>query len=77
MPDKMPSVSGKKLLDYYLKQGSELKRIKGSHHVIKSSFNQKIFVIPIHKNEDLDRGTLHAILTQSGVDIEYFLKTYK
>ena len=77
MVDKIPSISGKKLLNYFMKQGSEFKRAKGSHHVLKSSFNGKVFVIPIHKNEDLDRGTLYAILKQSGIELEYFLKTYK
>lgn len=46
MGEKLPVVSGKDLLDFYLKCGCELKRIKGSHHVIKSIYNESMFVIP-------------------------------
>jgi predicted RNA binding protein YcfA (HicA-like mRNA interferase family) len=36
MGEKLPVISGKELLQFYIKMGCELKRVKGSHHVIKS-----------------------------------------
>lgn len=73
MGERLPVISGKDLLSFYLKMGCELKRVKGSHHVIKSIFNGQMFVIPIHSNEELDRGTLRVIIRQSGMDIEHFI----
>lgn len=76
MGEKLPVVSGKDLLDFYIKLGFELKRIKGSHHVLKSGVNGRMFVIPIHSNEDLDRGTLKGIIQQSGLKYDEFLKLW-
>jgi len=69
----LPIVSGKKLLNFFIHSGCNLKRIKGSHHVLKSNINGKMFVIPIHSNENLDRGTLKAILTQAGLSKDEFV----
>lgn len=77
MTDKMPVVKGKELLIFYIKIGCELKRVKGSHHVLKSKFNGNIFVIPVHSNEDLDRGTLKSIIIQSGLSFDEFLEYWK
>lgn len=72
MGEKFPVITGKDLLDFLIKQGCELKRVKGSHHVVKSIYNQKMFVIPVHSNEDLDRGTLRSILRQVGLGSDDF-----
>jgi predicted RNA binding protein YcfA (HicA-like mRNA interferase family) len=77
MGDKFPVITGKDLIDFLLKHGCELKRVKGSHHVLKSVYNNKIFVIPVHSNEDLDRGTLRSILRQVGIDVESFIDLWK
>lgn len=44
MGEKLPIISGKELLQFYIKMGCELKRVKGSHHVIKSIYNDSMFV---------------------------------
>jgi predicted RNA binding protein YcfA (HicA-like mRNA interferase family) len=77
MGEKLPIVSGKDLLHFYLKNGCELKRVKESHHVVQSSFNGGIFVIPIHSNEELDRGLLRAIIRQSGLEVDEFTLMWK
>lgn len=76
MGERLPVVTGKGLLEFYIKLGFELKRVKGSHHVLKSKLNSKMFVIPIHTNEDLDRGTLKGIIQQSGLKYDEFLKLW-
>ena len=73
MGEKLPVISGKDLLIFYIKMGCELKRVKGSHHVLKSIYNDQMFVIPVHSNEELDRGTLRVIIRQSGLDIDRFI----
>ena len=77
MAEKLPVIKGKDLIKFFLKYGSELKRIKGSHHVILSKFNNHIFVIPAHSDEELDRGLLRGIIRQSGLDIEQFIEMWK
>lgn len=77
MGEKFPVITGKDLLDSLLKQGCELKRVKGSHHVRKSVYNAKMFVIPVHSNENLDRGTLRSILGQAGINAESFIELWE
>lgn len=72
MGEKLPVISGKDLLQFYIRMGCELKRVKGSHHVIKSIYNDSMFVIPVHANEELDRGLLRAIIRQSGLEVDRF-----
>lgn len=77
MGKKLPVISGKDLLNFYIEIGCELKRIKGSHHVIKSIYNESMFVIPVHSNEKLDRGLLRAIIRQSGLEVDDFIELWK
>ena len=77
MCEKLPVISGKDLLNFYLKCGCELKRVKGSHHVLKSIYNGSMFVIPVHSNEEIDRGLLKAIIRQSGIELEQFTLLWK
>jgi len=77
MGKKLPVISGKDLLSFYVRMGCELKRIKGSHHVIKSIYNESMFVIPVHSNEKLDRGLLRAIIRQSGLEVDDFIELWK
>lgn len=44
---------------------------KGSHVVLKRKDGQRTIIIPDHN--ELDRGTLKAILKQSGFEIEELL----
>ena len=77
MGEKLPVITGKELLAFYIQLGCESRRIKGSHHVLKSNINGKMFVIPIHANEDLDRGTLKAIIQQSGLNQDEFIRLWE
>ena len=77
MAEKLPVIKGKDLIKFFLKYGCEVKRVKGSHHVIWSKFNNHIFVVPVHSDEELDRGLLRAIIRQSGLDIEQFIDMWK
>jgi len=54
----------KDLLKLAKQNGWELKRINGSHHILRK--NGKIIVIPIH-NKDVPTGLLNKILKQAGL----------
>lgn len=54
----------KDLLKLLLKNGWEVDRINGSHHVLKK--NGQIEVLPIH-NKDVPTGLLEKILKRTGL----------
>lgn len=58
-------MSGKELLKKLKNDGWTLDRIKGSHHIlVKAGLT---VVVPVHGNSDIPKGTLNAILKQSGL----------
>lgn len=56
----------KDLYKKFLKDGWELKRVHGSHHIIKKG--DKIETIPIH-NKDVPPGLLKAIIKRTGIKL--------
>jgi len=70
--NKLPRVSGKECTIALLKAGFSFKRQEGSHIILRRDdpFNQ--LVVPDHK--ELDRGTLRAIIRQSGLSIDEFIE---
>ena len=62
-----PSVTGKELIKALSEIGFTVARIKGSHHRLKHA-DGRVTTVPVHANEDLRPGTLHAILRDVGID---------
>lgn len=56
-------ISGKEMLKKFLDNGWTLDRIKGSHHIVKKQGRLPVS-IPVHKNEDLDKGIEKSLLKQ-------------
>jgi predicted RNA binding protein YcfA (HicA-like mRNA interferase family) len=63
----MKSISGKALCKIVERQGWQLKRITGSHHIYAKEGVTVILSIPVHSNRDLPTGTLRAILKDAGM----------
>ena len=61
----MPNFNSNELIKRVEKEGFELHRIKGSHHIYKHT-NGKRIVIP-HPKKDLPKGTFYSILRQAGL----------
>ena len=57
-------MSGKELIKKMIKDGWELERINGSHHVMKKGKQTEI--IPVHGNQDIPNGLLIKILKRIG-----------
>ena len=68
-----PSISGKELVKPLSKIGFEVIRTKGSHRRLKHP-DGRITTVPVHSNENLRPGTLHAILRDVGIDREALQK---
>jgi predicted RNA binding protein YcfA (HicA-like mRNA interferase family) len=69
---KLPRVSGKGCVKALTKAGFRFIRQKGSHIVMRRDDPFAQLVVPEHI--ELDRGTLRAIIKQSGLSVEEFIK---
>jgi predicted RNA binding protein YcfA (HicA-like mRNA interferase family) len=58
----MKAVSGKTLCKIVERNGWELKRVSGSHHIYIKDDIDAILSIPVHSNRDLPIGTLRSIM---------------
>jgi len=74
MSGKLPILSGEELVKILIKQGFKKVGRKGSHVRLKKKCDGKVLitVVPLHK--ELARGTLLAILRQTEIEKEEFVK---
>jgi predicted RNA binding protein YcfA (HicA-like mRNA interferase family) len=71
MSPKLPSLKSKEVIKVLEKLGFVFVRQKGSHRIyVKGSIG---ITIPYH-TKDLKKGTLKAIIKQTGLSVEEFLK---
>jgi len=69
---KLPTVSGKQCIKALEKIGFYFKRQEGSHIILRRDKPFAQTVVPDHR--ELDRGTLRAIIRQSDLNVEDFIK---
>jgi predicted RNA binding protein YcfA (HicA-like mRNA interferase family) len=68
---KLPVISGADCVKALGKLGFEVYRQRGSHIVVVRKSPPSQTTIPNHK--ELDRGTLRAIIRQTGLTVEEFI----
>jgi len=68
---RLPQISGKECIQALSKAGFYFKRQEGSHIILRRDDPFAQLVVPNHK--ELDRGTLRAIIRQSGLSVDEFL----
>ena len=68
---KLPVLSAKKLIKIFLKEGFIVDHITGSHYVMFNSTSKKTVTIPYHI-KDLPKGTIHAVIKLSGIELKKF-----
>ncbi|MEK7079369.1 MAG: type II toxin-antitoxin system HicA family toxin [Patescibacteria group bacterium] len=69
---KLPVLKPKQVLKRFEKLGFVIDRQSGSHLILYHPKTKKRAVIPLHLT-DLKKGTLSAIIRESGVNKEDFL----
>lgn len=69
---KLPVISGYECVKALEKAGFYFKRQESSHIVLRRDDPFAQVVVPNHKG--LDRGTLRAIIRQTGLSVEEFMK---
>lgn len=70
MSERLPSVSGKQLVKVLERRGWYVKRVRGSHHILRHPEIPDAVPIPVHGNRPLKRGTLSNILKTAGLSRE-------
>jgi predicted RNA binding protein YcfA (HicA-like mRNA interferase family) len=68
----LPRISGRECAKALKEIGYSLKRQEGSHMILRRDDPFAQVVVPDHK--ELDRGTLRAIIRQSGLSVDEFIK---
>ena len=71
---KMPRPTGKDLVRFLERHGFVLRRVTGSHHVMRKGEVQT--VVPVHGNQDLRSGTLRGILRDIQMEPDEFEKLW-
>ncbi len=66
----LPLISGRECVTALARVGFYIRRQRGSHIVLRRDDPFQQLVVPDHR--ELDRGTLRAIIRQSGLGIEEF-----
>jgi predicted RNA binding protein YcfA (HicA-like mRNA interferase family) len=69
---KLPRISGKKCVTALLKAGFIVRRQRSSHIVLRRANPFAQVVVPDH--DELDRGTLRAIIRQADLSIDEFVQ---
>ncbi|OGD88832.1 hypothetical protein A2693_02220 [Candidatus Curtissbacteria bacterium RIFCSPHIGHO2_01_FULL_40_12] len=71
---KLPQITPKRLLRFFLKQGFQISKQVGSHARLVHPDGRKI-TIAIH-TKPIAPGTLHSILRQANLKRDEFLKLF-
>ena len=62
-----PAVTGRQLIKILASQGWYVKRIRGSHHVLRHPTVPDAIPVPVHGNTPIKKGTLANILRSAGI----------
>jgi predicted RNA binding protein YcfA (HicA-like mRNA interferase family) len=68
---KLPQISGRECVRALIRAGFRVRRQEGSHLIARRDDPLVQVVVPDHK--ELDRGTLRAIIRQSGLSVDEFV----
>lgn len=69
---KLPIISGRDCVKALGKAGFYFKRQEGSHIIMRRDNPFSQVIVPDHK--ELDRGTLRAIIRQTDLSVDDFIK---
>ncbi|WP_322754320.1 type II toxin-antitoxin system HicA family toxin [Frankia sp. Cas3] len=70
-----PVVSGAEVVKALEKEGFELVRIRGSHHMMKNP-EGRFTVVPVHQGRDIPPGTLRRLIRDAGMSVAEFIALF-
>jgi len=71
---QLPAVTGKQVIKALSTEGWYVKRVRGSHHVLRHPSIPDAIAVPVHGNRPLKPGTLGNILRTAGLSRSEFSK---
>jgi predicted RNA binding protein YcfA (HicA-like mRNA interferase family) len=69
LSERLPAVKPKELVRALEREGWQLDRVRGSHHILVHPEQRRALTIPVH-NRELKTGTLASILRVAGITRE-------
>jgi predicted RNA binding protein YcfA (HicA-like mRNA interferase family) len=69
---RLPAVTGKQVIEALAAQGWYVKRIRGSHHILRHPSIPDAIPVPVHGKRPLKPGTLGNILRTAGLSRDEF-----
>jgi predicted RNA binding protein YcfA (HicA-like mRNA interferase family) len=70
--NQLPAVTGKQLIKILEGQGWYVRRIRGSHHILRHPTIPDALPVPVHGNRPIKRGTLGNVLRTARISREEF-----
>ncbi len=67
-----PAVTGKELIKVLARRGWYVKRVRGSHYILRHPSIADAIPVPVHGNQPIKKGTLGNILRTAGLSREEF-----
>lgn len=74
MSDRLRPVPGKKVVKALEQRGWYVKRVRGSHHVMRHPTIPDAVPVPVHAGQAVPVGTLVNVLRTAGISRDEFLK---
>ena len=69
---KLPVVSGEDVIKILSKKDFTVRKGRGDHVILQRKDSYRNIVVPLHK--ELKSGTLRAIIRQSGLTVDEFIR---
>jgi predicted RNA binding protein YcfA (HicA-like mRNA interferase family) len=69
----VPAIRGDRLIKALERAGFTVTRVKGSHHRLKHPDGRST-TVPVHAGKDVPKGTIRAILEDTGLTVDDLLK---
>ena len=77
MSKELPALRAAEVVRILEKAGFTRWRQKGSHLTMHRASDHRALTIPIHFSKTVPKGTLHAIIKQTGLTPAEFIALYK
>jgi len=68
--ERLPVLTGREVIKILERRGWSVRRIRGSHHVLRHPEIPDAVPVPVHGNRPVKRGTLGVILKTAGISRE-------
>ncbi|HTW84150.1 MAG TPA: type II toxin-antitoxin system HicA family toxin [Candidatus Sulfotelmatobacter sp.] len=70
MSEKLPALDGQRFVRALKRAGFLIVRVRGSAHIMRHPEGGRMVSVHVHKGVTIKRGTLAALLEDSGLTVE-------